>query len=348
MHTLVCLLAFATALVANASHATSGRGRVLLITVPETTGGWPDAEQRALAELRSLGFEVTRASSTTPERTLSQAQLIPLVHRTRAIAAVRFVRTSPSSQSDESPVVVYVVDKATGKYDIRRVSPDRVDHQLSAEQAALLAAELVYSTLVAVRTRPPPARATTAPPPPELHGPATTQPSFPTWALRAAPSLGGSPGGASAYGGLLVAGTWLYGEHTGIDLQLDGSLIPGRISGSGGTARVYVLSQRAHLRLLAWPDEPTSVSLAVGGGVLTTVSHGDADAPLTDTTDSATVGLLSAAATWDARLSPSVRLSLALRGALAIPEVRVRFAGEQIGGIGRPLLDGSIGIEWFW
>ncbi len=344
----MCLVAVAVGLLSDWSQATPGRGRVLLITVPPASGGWPDAEERAVAELRSLGFEVARASSTAPERTLTQAQLIPLVQRTGAIAAVRFIRTSPDFPSDESPVVVYVVDRATGKYDIRQVTPERIEHELSAEQAALLAAELVYSTLVAVRARPMPAPSPPPPSPPQPNAAPIPARSSPNWALRGAPYLGGSPGGASPHGGLLLAGTWLYGEHTGFDLQLDASLIPGRVTGSGGTARVYVFTQRAHLRLLAWPGEPTSIGLAVGGGTLTALSHGDADPPLADTTDTATVGLLSAVTTWDAYLSRTLRLSMALRGALAIPEVRVEFAGEEVGRIGRPLLDGSIGIEWFW
>ena len=346
LRALAWLVAVAVGLLLQSSHAAARRGRVLLIGVPEASGGWPAAERRASAELRALGFEVARASSTTPDRALTQAELIPMVQRSRAVAAVRFMRPGPRTASSAAPVAVYVVDRATGKYDVRQVSPDRIDQTLSAEQAALLAAELVYSTLVAVQSRVPTPAPSETPPPPQPAEP--PPPTAPRWALRGAPLLGGSPGGTSAHGGLLLGGSWLFGRHTGVELELDAPLVPGRVTGSGGTARVYIFTQRAHLRLLAWPGDATSVGMAVGGGVLTTWSRGEADPPLTDTADTATVGLLSAVATWDAQLSRSLRLSLAFRGGLAIPEVRIRFAGEAVGRIGRPLLDGSIGIEWLW
>jgi hypothetical protein len=333
------LVLIATVLLLSASaRAAQGRGTVVIVVVPESTGGWPEAERRASAELRALGFRVVRASATEPTATLTQAQLVAVVESTRALAAVRFDRVNKREPVQRSPVSIYLVDRSTRRLGIRQIGPERVDEQLSAEQAALLAAELVYASLVDVR-----GRSTASPAAPAAGG------AEPTWGLRGGLSVAGSPGKTSPFAGPFLAANGQVARQLGLDLRLDLAAIPARVSDARGSARLYVIEERLHVLFLAPQVDPRpALGLGLGGGLLTVHSTGSATAPLEGTADTATLALVSAMGLAAWRLTPTLRAVVGVRTALTLPELQVRFAGEEVARFGRPLFDGSAGLEWRW
>jgi hypothetical protein len=81
-------------------------------------------------------------------------------------------------------------------------------------------------------------------------------------------------------------------------------------------------------------------------GVLFAWVTGEPEDRYRATSDTTAVFLPSALGAVAARLGSSVRIRLALGAGFAIPALSASLAGEPSASAGRPLLDGTVGLEW--
>jgi len=89
--------------------------------------------------------------------------------------------------------------------------------------------------------------------------------------------------------------------------------------------------------------------VGLGGGALAVWTRGiPSQADYEGRTDLATAGLASAAINLRVRLHRRIALRCDFHAAATWPEITIRHPGVPVATLGRPLLDGSLAIEWLW
>jgi hypothetical protein len=316
----------------------------LLLAVPEALGGWPEAEARVGAELRALGFEVSVEPLAVRE-VPTAADVRARLEASHTRLALRLSRATPNSTSP--PIAVYAPEGAGGELRVRSVAAERVKDTGSADEVALLAAELVYSALIRV-----------APAPPPEVKPKAAAPAPPRPAKVPAPPVARSPWSAALSAGVtsvapdaklgaraLVGVRRELGGPLRLDFELAAPWLPAEASYAGGEARLWITDARLGLALHTPVSARLSGELGVGVGGAHVLTGGRARAPYQERTDGSVSGIGAAAAAIGVRLSSTLRLVLRARAAFAASDLHVEFAGDRVTPVARPLLDGLVGLE---
>lgn len=244
-----------------------------------------------------------------------------------------------------APILVYSIDPGEDEVDQRQLSVDRVDDPGSAEQVALLAAELVYSRLVSLppQVEPAPAPVPEEPPRP----PPVVVPPKATWSLqfRVGAWLAGGPNGTPRTEGVLL-GMGIWRGRFGVELRGDMPVRAASLDAAQGSSTFYMASERAHLMLQALDSTHFGLAVGLGGGALQAWGTGAAVAPYRNRTDLATASLLSSSIVGACRITSRWAISLEGRAAWAFPQMAINFARAEQATLGRPLLDLSLSVAY--
>lgn len=318
--------------------AQSGRGRVLLLMVPEADDGWPDAEVRVNAELSSLGFEVVPLAAPGEVEALTMDDAVALLEANDGDMALVLQRPGRLTDGPEDPIAVYTRSPPQRL----QVGRERIRDPSSEEQLALLAVELVYSALVKATPPPPPPDPPPPPPPPPAPPPQLVPGP---WALRAGPWLGGTPEESGAVGGVLLGAARYFGD-AGVAMRVDLPLLPLLESNRRGEAAVFVSMQQLSGLWSARLGRLLDLQLSLGAGALEALAFGDAKKTYRERNEVGITGFVSTSASSGIRLNPVLRLRLELRAGLTLPDqVVLRMAGAPVASLGQPLLDASVALE---
>lgn len=293
---------------------------------------------RLLAELRSTGYRV----DLLPPLSDLNAELA-------APGAVLQVQRAPRS--------VLVWFRKQGVVEARAFTPEgkgeEAEHLLTVQVAEGLRAVFVNAEAadpVDLLEPPPTPAPEPAPAQPEA-APAPAKPSpgppagasvakqdpGPRLSLAAAPGVAWSPGGASAFATLTVAGGLGFGRVAGLELSADLPLCASTLQVSDGTAALYPfrLGLSATARLQAgWFSLQGGAGLAA---LVLHVAHGSGQ----------TLGAAMpfAGLTMGFEVAPRLFLRLGVEAGVALPEPALVFDGESSGWFGSPQLSANLGVE---
>jgi len=231
---LGCVLLTLFTLYALGAGAQPASDVILLLHVQLADGGWPEAEQRARAELEADGFTIVVVESPPTHRL--DAELPNLVRAQGAIAALRIARARDAT---EGPLTIYLLDRVTGKTSTRWIDPQQPD--LTSGRVGLLAVELLHASLIELtlanqslgEVEPTPAvqRVVAR----ELE----PEPRFPRPLLRFGPGLLLTRGGHGVVGGVAVAGGLQLTRLAGVELDGFTTVVPSQVEGRPGSAEVF-------------------------------------------------------------------------------------------------------------
>ena len=303
---------------------------------------WPEAEQRTIAELEAVGLtvldiDVSEVESKNPATGLSNA-----ARQNSAVAAVRLIRYSKPPGVD-----IWVVDEVTGKTSLRHVSIGHLPASEAVAVVALAVVELLNASLLELRAAHPrrgsaaPSRAVFRLVDDNLVAPLTPY----RFAVRAGAAVIGSPGGLGVMlGPTLGAGFGLHPRWV-LEAEILATATQSRLDGDAGEARVGLGIGRL---LLAHRGSTQRVQpmFGIGPGVLFAWATGEPEDRYRAVSDSTAAFLPSAVAAVTARIGSSLRIRLAFGAGFALPALSTSLAGEPSASAGRPLLDGTAGLEW--
>jgi hypothetical protein len=335
---VVCVLATARPSLA------AELGVVVLDHGPPSPPGdaWPEAEQRIRAELDAVGLAVVDIDSSKPRSSNPAQELAGVARRYSAVAAVKLIRYSKPPGVD-----IWVVDEVTGKTSLRHVSTGHLPDSEAVAVVAFAVVELLNASLLELRAAHPrrgsaaPNRAVFRLVDDTLEAPLAPY----RFAARAGAAVIGSPGGLGVMAGpTLGAGFGLHRRWV-LEAELLATATQSRLDGDAGEAHVGLGIGRLLLahRASAQRIQPM---LGIGAGVLFAWVTGEPEDRYRATNDTTAVFLPSALGAVAARLGSSVRIRLALGAGFAIPALSASLAGEPSASAGRPLLDGTVGLEW--
>lgn len=293
-------------------------------------GAWPEAEQALVDELGVAGFTVEQAG------TAGRDGLAAVAEAKQAEAVVRV-----EVREGEGAIDLYVLDRARDSTAVHHIDGlDPADAGAPTE-AALRVVELLNSIRLEVDDGPVPTVRQEASPPPPRWPPVRV-------AVRGGFSVLGTPGMGAMAGPALGL---RFGVHpnVAIDLETAATALHHTVDEATGTARIGV----GHARLLLVgrykPHERVALGLGAGAGVLVAWALAS-DAPPGYAVGSAAsaVADLGGSATAAVALADHVRLFAGFGVHVAVPEITVAFDGEPVARMGRPLLDGTVGLEGTW
>jgi len=310
---------------------------------PAPGESWPAAEQRTRAELSAVGLSVVYVDAPDLDPRKPVGALGRAARERGAVAGVRLVRFRRPSG-----VEIWVVDEVTGKSSMRRVATENLPESEAIAVVALAVVELLNASLLELRAtrRPHGSKAPTAavmrmvetslePPPIEPY----------SFALRGGGALAGSPGGLGLMAGPLLGVSW--GFHPNWMLEAEGLVGANRteLDSRAGQAQVGLGIGRLQL-VLRGAEAEVQPMVGLGAGVLWAWASGEASERYRATDDLTAVFLPSILVAAAIGASSSFRLRLALNTGFALPRVSTTLAGEPGATAGRPLLDGSVALEW--
>jgi hypothetical protein len=304
---------------------------------------WPEAEQRTTAELAAVGLVVVRVDATHFERSDPFAALGAAAREQHAVAALRLTR-----RLDPSGVDIWLVDEVTGKASLRHVSTKKLPPSEAVALVALSVVELLNASLLELRAGHS-SRGTAAPPPAVLKMVDRTleAPFGPyQFAARAGATVVGSPGGLDLLAGPTVALGWGFSKTFALESDFTVTAVQSTLEGQAGVARLRLGMGRLALVLRGAVSQRVELELGAGGGALASWINGEARDRYEAHADTTTVALVSALSGVAARLSRSLRIRLGFGASLALPELSMQFAGSPVATAGRPLFDGTVGLEW--
>jgi hypothetical protein len=328
---------------AMASTATAAELGVVLLdhSKPAAPGqAWPEAEQRTRAELEAVGLSVLdiEASSATS----GVHELANAARKHSAVAAVRLIRYPKPPGVD-----IWVVDEVTGKTSLRHVA---IGHLPASEAVAVVAfavVELLNASLLELRAAHP-RRGTAAPNRAvfKLVDANLETPLAPyRFALRGGAAVIGSPGGLGVMAGAtLGAGLGLHRRWV-LEAEALATATESRLDGDAGEAHIGLGVGRLMI-LHRGSAQRVQPMFGLGTGVLFAWASGEPEDRYRAANDTTAVFLPSALGAVAARVSSSLRIRLALGAGFAVPALSASLAGEPSASAGRPLLDGTVALEW--
>lgn len=185
-----------------------------------------------------------------------------------------------------------------------------------AEVAHALATEVAPAP--PVPARPVPRPPTPAPPPP-----------IPRGDVRVGIMLGGASRDLGIVLGPVLGGGVRLGRQRrlGLDAELTGTAVQGRVRGAAGLARVAWLAARVHVGIWPIPRARVSPFLGIGGGLLAAWTHGRGEGAFEGRRDATVTAYGSALVDVAIRLSSRVRLRPGARIGVALPPLSVDTGG---------------------
>lgn len=294
---------------------------------------------RIKAEIASLGLEVI----VRPPKGSLEASA-------RAAHAVAAIRMLPSRNGIE----VWMADATSGRSLLRQTIVDEAPGGPNQDVVALQTAELLRTSLFphepaeAPKPAPPPppvrvvVEVPTAPPPPAGES-----------AIRG--SLGGlyGAGGASMAFQAGISYRYLWNRGIGIAVEASAPIVRGTVDGTEGSADVGAIIAGAGpvLRLTA-PHSRVGLNVGLGAAFVAVLAKGHADAAagsqLVSNSSTAYTGLGYASAALDLKLSNWFALGLSGLAGVTTSRVRIRFAGNEVGAWGTPVLGVGVFGEFTW
>lgn len=333
MSVLGCLLALALGQTAAAS-----RDAVLLLESSDRE--WAPFEERLAAELAATGFEVVLepthidASKDVPEQ-------LWLLCQWRGTLAVLWVQPRADGRVD-----AWVADRATQKAMLRTFDAPTTNTERS--RLALRAVELLHASLLELRLMGPSEKD----PVPEATLEAVKsrfkEPERGAhWVFGTGLGLLVTPGGVGPQPTFELQLGYAFTEWLTAELQAVTSVFPSQVSQPGSKADVGAVFLRA---LAAWTPLRLggfAAGLALGtGGALVWATGDTSSEILAAQTDARALWLLSGGLVLGMRLSDGVRLQLLACAGAWLPEVGVRFVGEQAAVLGTPVIDALLRLEF--
>lgn len=305
---------------------------------------WEEAERRVEAELVAAGFAVATLSGEVDGEEARRQELDALAQRHRAIGALRIVR-----ESEAGGVDLWIVDRVTGKTSFRHLGADDLEGADAPELVALRTVELLHASFLELAAPHPP-RGEQAPPPvvEEFVEQRSNPPTVPMFLARVGASVAGGPGGEGAVAGPTVGMGWGFHRLLRLDADLWATALHNRVTSEAGSARIGLGAGTVHLMIRPVPAARVSPAFGVGGGFLLGWASGDAEPGFVANREVIVVGMPSAAFNLAVVLKRRLRLFAGVRATVAVPEVEVRLGGRRAARYGRPLVDGSVGLEWSW
>jgi hypothetical protein len=324
-------------LARQAAGSETGNATIVLLTMEAccSTEAWPEAEQRAAAELRALELRViiepSRARDDRARRLESRERAAH--HQAAAVLRILHVGALQGGEAE-----IWLVDRLSNKMVQRSLRVDRRQPDASSV-VGLRVVELLRASLLELNLpdRPTPSV------PPRLRI-ATRAAREPAIGVRLALGALGSPGGASAEASVGLALRWSPRPYLSIELESDLGLF-GAVEHSSGRATFGVASVRGWVLWEIWRRGRLRPAIGVGGGALIAWSSG-LDSPLYNARGDTTVtAQLDGTAQTGIVLTQHLWLRLGLTVGLAVPQIAVRYPDQIAATFGRPLLAGWVGLE---
>ena len=324
-----------------------GLGKVVLVRAHGDAARWSEAEQRTMAELRAVGFEVVLVSLDDDDEEVARQRLQGLARANEALAAVHLWRASAGGEAE-----IWLVDRVTGKTSIRHVdvsdaTPGEADEILAVRVVELLRASLldIDEPTVHGEVKPSPALERFVPARPPAPTPRLFAPRF---GVRGGFSVAGTPGGLGAMAGPSLGAMVAFGPRRRLSLDLDAyaTAVQARVVSDAGDARVGVAMARFHF--IGWPraDKRVSPGIGAGIGMLVGWTRGQGQGGYQGRRDATIVALPSTAFDLAVAIVPRVRFRIGLRVGMTFPRLRVVLPGSRTVGAGWPMMDGFFAIEW--
>ena len=289
---------------------------------------------RIRAEVVSLGLEVLVGPAEGAIETRARAE--------HAVAAIRML---PSRNGVE----VWTEDETSGRPLLRQAIVDDKPGGPDRTLIALQTAEVLRTSLF---PRPPPDSARVivqvAPAPPVAPPP----PRASEVAVRAGVGLLYGAGGAGPAWQAWLSFERLWTEHLGAALEVSAPLRRGTMSGPEGTADVGAITAGVEV-LARFASERRHLFASTGLGAafvsLQATGHPTADtAPLVSASSSAYTGMAYARVSLGWRASRWVALGVNGVAGTTVAQVHVRFAGNDAGTWGVPVLGAGLFGELDW
>jgi hypothetical protein len=184
-------------------------------------------------------------------------------------------------------------------------------------------------------------RSCKGPPPPKVVACGGPGPRAP-WSIRAgAGVLSSARVGPSGAVGLGVA--WAFSDHVALDADAVGSWLPARDRSGTVDGPIGYGVGRAHL--MAHAGVHASVAAGLGGGALVTWT-GNPDARIGGRARVVATGLVSALVRASVPLSDTWAVYAGFGAGFGVPLVRLSTDDGAVAHIGRPIFDGTLGLQW--
>jgi len=300
---------------------------------------------RIRAEIETMGLQVVDAEALDAERT------------GQASAAAHVIESPPPRR-----VELWLRDQSSGRLALERVleseqadvdaadatSAVRVSEQLRAFfQPLREAADAIE--LMPPRPPPPALRVREAPPPAASAPPQTARAvqdkegrSF----LELAAAIPAQPGSLGLE--LLIRARHRFGSTYGVGAKLALPLVPSTVSSAGNAADVSTSLFGVELSALLVTTRLATFSAHAGLALLWLSAHGQAQAPYTSGVDHALAALPSLGGELGLRLNEHLRLCAGAELGVALPQLELAFAGQDVTSWARPLALLSAGVAVAW
>jgi len=294
---------------------------------------------RIKAEITSLGLEVTVRA---PQGSIEASA--------RAAHAVAAVRILPSRKGIE----VWMADATSGRSLLRQTIVDEDPGGPNQEVVALQTAELLRTSLF---PHPPPESPKSQPPPApplvvHLPPPPPPPPSGEN-GLRGSVGLLYGNGGATAAWQAALSYRYFWNRGLGIAFTFSAPILRGTMTGTEGSADVGAIVSGAellaHFNAL---DDRLIFSPGLGAAFVAVLAKGhpnpEAGSQLVSNSSTAYTGLGYASVALDWKLSNWFGLGVSGLVGATTSRVHVRFAGNDAGAWGTPVLGASLFGELAW
>ena len=311
----------------------AARQRIVLLLADATSDPFVS---RIKAEITSLGLEVVvRAPKGSIEASA------------RAAHAVAAVRMLPSGKGLE----VWMADATSGRSLLRQMIVDEAPEGPNQNIVALQTAELLRTSLFPHQ----PAAAPKPLPPPPVQVVVQVAPPAPPPASGES-ALSGSLGVLYGAGGAtpaLQAGLsyrYLWDRGIGLAVNASAPIVRGTVSGAEGSADVGAIIAGGG-PIARFNSKPGRLALTIGlGAAFVAVSakghpNADAGSQLVSNASTAYTGLGYACAAIDWKLARWLGLGVSGVAGATTSRVQVRFAGNDAGAWGTPVLGASVFAE---
>lgn len=310
---------------------------------------WFVAERRVAAELSQANFVVEVKDSEAKGEEERRTELGILAGNNKAACALRIVRPGGKGGAAD----LWIHNYATGKTTYRRVAFEGKDGDEDVSIFALRITEALRAALIELKIRndAPSSRASE---------PAMLKEPQPIVRKEDSSSLGGTTGpfsvrlGAGAVGfpneagflgtaALAVRGTFI----PALSVELEGTTsFPGKHLGTGAADSTFGVSMvRAWVTWEVLQDGLFRPSVGIGGGLLVATAEGADSARFTGVTDRTSLSYVGANAQCAAAIWRRVWLRAGMSYGRSVPEVHISYGSAGTRMFGKPLIEGSAGVE---